>query len=282
MRSIAVSNAPRIALFVTLLAAASFCGLAQQQAVECSDPPGGVITCEKGQLATCTVVKGKIEGRCQTPPGDLTEKPKLDAWILGQVTRRAVAADEAKTPELQSILKSGRWQAGDRAVTFQFNDAVHVTGSHNAIGNINQEGQNNIAQLGNNNNATINPKMSPYDTVILYSPNGSVKRIIRDGGSKIEAEVGGPTSDSFQTIAKLEHGSEWQSMLSFCKEEEAKEPQWPTLYLCAAEAHIELGQLEDADKEVKQAKDIAHTSEDYAPIINLIQNLLERAREKRP
>ena len=109
-----------------------------------------------------------------------------------------------------------------------------------------------------------------------------MKRTIRDGGSRIEAVAGGPPSDAFQKIINLERNGEWKAMLSFCKEEQAKEPQWPTLYLCADEADIVLGELDDADKQIKQAKDLAHTSEDYAPIISSIQSRLERARGQIP
>src|SRR5207245_2314 len=126
MRSNVVGKWPWLTALIILLAVGSAL-LAQQQSVQCADPPGGTITCEKGQLATCTVTKGKVEGRCQTPPSNLTEKLEVDAWILSAVTKSPVASAQVNKSAFQEILKNRRWEKDDKIVTFNYNSVFDPT-----------------------------------------------------------------------------------------------------------------------------------------------------------
>jgi hypothetical protein len=121
MRLNAARRLPRLIATVILLLAAGSALVGQQQIVQCADPPGGTITCERGQLASCTVTKGRVEGRCQTPPSNLVQKNDVDAWILSTVTSRPVEPAETKRAELQDILKKGRWEKDDKIVNFNSN-----------------------------------------------------------------------------------------------------------------------------------------------------------------
>jgi len=140
-------------------------GIAQpalgQQVVSCADPPGGQITCERNQVASCSVEKGKVAGRCQTRPSGFGAKD-LQAWTLSQMLGRDVTVEQLDDPKFKSILEDGGFKDGDRTVIFSIpgephkqakpqefkdlllNQSNKAYGSGNVLGN---------AVIGNNNNA---------------------------------------------------------------------------------------------------------------------------------
>ncbi len=245
MRSTAVNKLVWLAVSTTVLLAASFCSLAQQQAVQCTDPPGGAITCEKGQLATCAVVKGKVEGRCQTPPADLADKSQFEAWVFTEITKRPVKAADTNKPEVQEILKSGRWETSGKVITFRISGGIGISGSGNTLGSISQQGKNNIAQVGSNNQATINPDVNPNQPTRVYFCNGQWRTAGPSATAAFEIDMGGDTKD-YEEMAALNNARKWSELLRVCNAQIKAKPEWLTPYLMCGLASLSLGNKEKA------------------------------------
>ena len=69
-------------------------------------PPGGTVTCESGQVASCTVKGGKVDGRCQTPPASM-KGTELKAFVLSDLTGKAVSAEDVNKGEYKDALRQG-------------------------------------------------------------------------------------------------------------------------------------------------------------------------------
>ena len=87
------------------------------QTAQCSSPPGGSVTCEKNQVATCAVKDGKVDGRCKTPPTG-QEGKQLEAAVLSDFLGRKVSAGDLDKPEYKEILRKGKVESQGRTLTF--------------------------------------------------------------------------------------------------------------------------------------------------------------------
>ena len=88
------------------------------ETAQCSDPPGGSVTCESGQVAICAVKNGKVDGRCKTPPANM-KTADLKAFVLSDLTGERVSASDVKDSKYQSILSQGRLETNGKVVTFK-------------------------------------------------------------------------------------------------------------------------------------------------------------------
>jgi hypothetical protein len=77
------------------------------ETAQCAVPPGGAITCESGQVASCTVRDGKIDGRCKTPPSNKSGL-ELKAFVLSDLTGKSVSAEDLNKPEYKDAWGQGR------------------------------------------------------------------------------------------------------------------------------------------------------------------------------
>jgi tetratricopeptide (TPR) repeat protein len=106
------------ALATLFLASCGF-GLAQSSQCNCAEPPGGVVTCEKGQIPVCIVKDGKVKGLCKSPPPDDKTVAGLNAWILTIILGKEVTVDALKSnPEYQKILFEARLQTTEAIISF--------------------------------------------------------------------------------------------------------------------------------------------------------------------
>ena len=81
-----------------------------ENSCDCSDPPGGRITCEDYQVAICRVKKGKVFGECKTPPKSATNATELRAWILSELLQTSIRPEDIeRRREYQRILSEGRY-----------------------------------------------------------------------------------------------------------------------------------------------------------------------------
>lgn len=77
----------------------------------CQAPPGGRITCENHQVATCSVKAGKVYGECKTPPQSAKNGIALKAWILSGLLQTPVRPEEIELrPEYRRILLKGTYK----------------------------------------------------------------------------------------------------------------------------------------------------------------------------
>lgn len=123
---------------------------------------------------------------------------------------------------------------------------------------------------------------SPYDPVVLYSVDGSLKRMSTEGGGHQSVTAGGPAADAFKRMLDLEKRNDWKGLSALCENEKTAERGWATPFLFCSEAHIRLGNLNTADNELNTAKGIVHNSPDYAPTINSIDLMLMQAKQQHP
>ena len=120
MRSRAIRRARHV-LLIVLLGTVQATAQHKPGVGPCEKPPGDKITCERNQLAKCTVDKGTraVEGQCQSPPSPGPPKgAAFDLWVLQQVVGEQLTLADMKRPEYQRALKEGRWDTGTKVVTF--------------------------------------------------------------------------------------------------------------------------------------------------------------------
>src|SRR5713226_5447314 len=93
----------RLQMIVTLMFFLDFPSAASsQQIAECTKPPGGKVTCEKGQLARCAVNKeGEVDGSCKTPPPKMTSD-EIKAWTLSEVLGKRVHIEDLQKDEYKT------------------------------------------------------------------------------------------------------------------------------------------------------------------------------------
>jgi hypothetical protein len=128
---------------------------------------------------------------------------------------------------------------------------------------INQQGKNNIAQIGNNNQATINPEANPYAPIITYDFNGT-KRIASPGKFKA---IAGEEFAWFQDARKLESEKNWHGMLAKSKEMVANAPRgWFTPQIFEGEAYANLGQATEAIEILQSVVDSSPEGSDFHTI----------------
>lgn len=79
-----------------------------ENSCDCSDPPGGRITCEDHQVAICKVTQGKVYGECKTPPSSAKTKHELEAWLLSELLQTPIRlGDIDRRSEYQRVLSEG-------------------------------------------------------------------------------------------------------------------------------------------------------------------------------
>lgn len=88
------------------------------ETAQCADPPGGSVTCESGQVASCAIRNGKVDGRCKTPPANM-KAADLKAFVLSDLTGKKVSASDVNTSKYQEILRQGRLEINGQVVTFK-------------------------------------------------------------------------------------------------------------------------------------------------------------------
>jgi len=82
------------------------------ETAECADPPGGSITCESRQVASCAVKNGKVNGHCKTPPANM-KATDLKAFVLSDLKGESVSATDVNSKENKDILSQGTLTTSD-------------------------------------------------------------------------------------------------------------------------------------------------------------------------
>ena len=88
------------------------------ETAQCADPPGGAVTCESGQIASCTVKGGRVDGRCKTPPADKSGN-ELKAFVLSSLSGKAVSSEDVKKDEYKNALSKGHLETDGAVVNFK-------------------------------------------------------------------------------------------------------------------------------------------------------------------
>jgi Tfp pilus assembly protein PilF len=92
----------------------------QTSSCECAAPPGGSVTCEKGQVPICIVKDGKVISICKSPPDSRKTVAQLNAWVLSSILGKEVTEEDLRLkPEYQGFLRQGRLKDGEASVVFQ-------------------------------------------------------------------------------------------------------------------------------------------------------------------
>jgi hypothetical protein len=84
-----------------------------QTSCQCEDPPGGTITCESRQAASCMVVNNKVHGRCQTIRSS-NGRNVLDSVLSSQFGETI----RLNLDEFREAIRSGMYMLEERVVTF--------------------------------------------------------------------------------------------------------------------------------------------------------------------
>lgn len=216
-----------------------------QQTVQCTDPPGGTIRCGPNQLAICIINKGKVEGRCETPPPGLKTKADVRAWVLGQITDKEISPAQANDSDFRKILESGAWHTNGKDITFSFSESLHTNDF--VTGEIKQQGQNNINQLGTNNQATINPEVNPNKPTRAYFCSGLSRTTGPSPTAAFAVSIDGDTKD-FTNMAEMANAQRWPELLKACNEQIKLKPEWLTPYLLCGIASFKLGNRQKAQE----------------------------------
>jgi|SRR5579864_3751383 len=89
----------------------------------CQNPPGGTVTCEPHQMATCFVFDGEARRECYDPPLSGTHAELVD-WAARQITEGRVSF---QTREAQLLMLSQGYLArpDGTVVTFALPDSIH-------------------------------------------------------------------------------------------------------------------------------------------------------------
>ena len=89
------------------------------ETAQCAVPPGGAVTCESGQVASCTVKDGKVDGRCTTPPAN-KRGTALKAFVLSDLSGKAVSSEDVvEKPEYKKALSQGHLKTDGAVVNFK-------------------------------------------------------------------------------------------------------------------------------------------------------------------
>src|SRR5438128_2241451 len=70
------------------------------ETAQCADPPGGSVTCESGQVASCAVKNNKVDARCRTPPANM-KATDLKASVLSDLTGKTISPNDVNSAENQ-------------------------------------------------------------------------------------------------------------------------------------------------------------------------------------
>jgi Flp pilus assembly protein TadD len=91
----------------------------QSTQCDCATPPGGSVTCEKGQVPICIVKNGKVTSICKSPPEDKKTIAQQNAWVLSIILGKEVTEDDLKhRPEYQGFLRKGQLNMNDAQIMF--------------------------------------------------------------------------------------------------------------------------------------------------------------------
>ena len=92
---------------------------AQSTQCDCATPPGGSVTCEKGQVPICIVKNGKVISICKSPPETRKTVAQQNAWILSIILEKEVTEEDLRLkPEYQGFLRKGQLNTNDMQVMF--------------------------------------------------------------------------------------------------------------------------------------------------------------------
>jgi cytochrome c-type biogenesis protein CcmH/NrfG len=91
----------------------------QSSSLKCAEPPGGTVTCEKGQVPICRVKDGKVTSECKSLPPEGKTIAQQNARLLSIVLGKKVTVDELMdNPEYQKILLEGRTKTAQAEISF--------------------------------------------------------------------------------------------------------------------------------------------------------------------
>ena len=132
MRLIA-EHKSRVATFVVVLLLTTSPAVGQRVAT-CKKPPGGQITCEEAQVASCAVdTSGSVEGRCRNIPKNMGSSEETKAWFLGETLDKAITVKDLEKPEYRSILEKHEIKSGSKTITFSIPEDISIPRSENRI-----------------------------------------------------------------------------------------------------------------------------------------------------
>lgn len=91
----------------------------QSNSLKCAEPPGGTVTCEKGQVPICRVKDGKVTGECKSLPPEGKTIAQQNARLLSIVLGKEVTVAELmRNQEYQKILLEGRTNTALAEISF--------------------------------------------------------------------------------------------------------------------------------------------------------------------
>jgi tetratricopeptide (TPR) repeat protein len=115
-----VNHLHSTSILLTILLGVPVMTVGQSTQCECATPPGGSVTCEKGQVPICIVKNGKVTSICKSPPEDKKTIAQQNAWVLSIILGKDVTEDDLKLkPEYQSFLRHGSVITAEANITFQ-------------------------------------------------------------------------------------------------------------------------------------------------------------------
>lgn len=89
----------------------------------CKNPPGGSTDCPDDHAALCEVINGICRGVCVPVPSSVlrSEPTQLHAWLLTQLLRREVGANEVRAnPELRAVIRSREYHVPGTGAIVRF------------------------------------------------------------------------------------------------------------------------------------------------------------------
>jgi len=157
--------------------------------------------------------------------------------------------------------------------------SIAIRGSRNVVstGPITQTGKNNIAQLGNNNQATIEVDPDPNKPLVSYAYGG---RRFSVGVGSINTDDG--EMDAFDGLTATYDSGKWGLAIELSQKLLKKEPQWFTPYYIAALSYAKLCQRAKAEESLAEFLNKVAGNTRYEPALTDAKQKLSQLQANIP
>jgi hypothetical protein len=195
-------------------------------------------------------------------------------WAVAAITAAQILVYRDSIHNLNQVITdkqsvvSENWQLKHPLKTrdaAQDKSAVNVkrqSVSH-TIATVKQTGDKNISQIGNDNQATINPDVDPNKPVVTYEFRG-IKHTVSPG--RFGADDG--EAGVFNEMSAKGQSQNWKALATQAEETKSNAPEWLTPYFMAGYAYENLC---DTQKAIKNLSDFVQKAAGVPTFENAVQ-----------
>jgi len=139
--------------------------------------------------------------------------------------------------------------------------------------NVEQTGKSNIAQIGNNNTATIN-EFDPNKPQVRFEVNGVRHWTVPGKTSTDDVEVA-----AYQKLMEYVNGQDWRNALALAEQEMTRASEWPTLYMVAGQADLNLCNKDKGSQYLKRFLEMVQYRDDYTRSTEMARDFLDAIQQ---